>query len=337
MIKTSGPLPVSTYMQLCLHDPAEGYYATRPGLGQDFITAPEISQVFGELLGLWTAHEWQALNSPKAFHLIELGPGRGTLMVDAMRAMKKHPANEHVSLGLVEASPALRKVQSERLSANSPHHFESLAEIPHGNTIILANEYLDCLPARQFVNTDNAWQERVVGLDKANDLAFGVTSDRAPKLPATEHGSLDIQSGLETLIDELNHRHENGEVFRALFIDYGTSDGPPQDSLRAFQNGAQIHPLAAPGQSDLTVDVDFLRLRSLAEKSGLSVFGPITQSTFLMRLGIEARMQSLISAQPDKSEDIYNGVRRLVDPAEMGERFKVICISSPGLPVPAGF
>ena len=337
LIRANGPMPVSVYMQLCLHDPEEGYYATRPGLGTDFITAPEISQVFGELLGLWAAHEWQAMGAPDKVNLVEYGPGRGTLMADALRAVRKMPFAQAIMLHLIEPSTALRKVQAERLTNAAPNFVNELSEIPAGHTIILANEYLDCLPVRQFAASNGNWHERVVGVNDDGELAFGLSTDRAPDTPANEGNSAELQPGLELLVDQLRRRHEAGDACRALFIDYGSADGPPDDTLRAFKNGAQIHPLAEPGATDLTVDVDFARLWTLAKKAGLAVAGPVQQGGFLMRLGIEERMQALIDADPTKGDDVYNAVRRLVDPAEMGERFKVICVSSPGLPEPAGF
>ena len=337
LIQANGPLPVSVYMQLCLHDPEEGYYATRPGLGTDFITAPETSQVFGELLGLWAAHEWQAMGAPASIRLAEFGPGRGTLMSDALRATRTTSFRQALSLYLIEPSPALRLQQSKRLAESALNFAEELRDVPAGHTLILANEYLDCLPARQFVKSDGEWRERVIGLDDKGDLAFGLSVDRAPETPANAGAAAELQPGLELLVDQLRRRHEEGDTFRTLFIDYGSEDGPPADTLRAYKNGVQVHPLAAPGASDLTVDVDFQRLKTLAKAAGLSLHGAVTQSGFLMRLGIEERMQALIKSNPDGAEDIYEGVRKLVDPTEMGERFKVICISSPGLPIPAGF
>jgi len=337
LIETNGPLPVSVYMQLCLHDPNYGYYANHPGLGTDFITAPEISQVFGELIGMWAAHEWEQLGAPDTLNLAEMGPGRGTLMNDALRSLDKSPVSEALATYLIEASPILRALQSEKLAGRSTTHADKLGEVPGGHTIIIANEYLDCLPVRQFVKSDDRWSERVIGADETGTLAFGLAADRTPESFGAEADAAEIQPGLELLVDQLKRRHESGDVFRALFIDYGSDTGAPGDTLRAFKQGEQIHPLARPGESDLTVDVDFKRLSTLAETAGLSVHGPAAQGGFLMRLGIEQRMQTLIKSNTDQGDEIYDGVRRLVDPAEMGERFKVICISSPGLPPPAGF
>ena len=339
MIRADGPMPVSAYMNTCLHDPKHGYYATRPGLGTDFITAPEISQVFGELLGLWSAHEWQTMGAPNAINLIELGPGRGTLMADALRASQSVPGfHDAVSLNLVEASPALQAQQTSQLAAYNPSFTSDLGPIPTGHTLILANEYLDCLPARQFVQDGGDWRERVVGLDANDEITFGLATDRAPQEIASASGAaVEFQPGLEMIIDQLKHRAEAGDVFRALLIDYGPIDTAPTDTLRAYKAGEQVHPLAAPGESDLTVDVDFVRLKRLAETAGLTVHGPVQQSQFLLSLGAEARLNALTKAQPEQAEALLTGVRKLVDPNEMGTRFKAICISSNGLPTPAGF
>ncbi len=339
MIRADGPIPVNAYMNTCLHDPKHGYYATRPGLGADFITAPEISQVFGELLGLWSAHEWQAIGAPDAFTMVELGPGRGTLMADALRASRSVPGfHNALSLNLVEASPALRALQARQLAAHTPDFQPDLGPIPTGHTLLLANEYLDCLPARQFVQDGGEWRERVVGLDANDELVFGLATDRAPQEIARASGtSVEFQPGLDVTIDQLKQRAEAGDVFRALFTDYGPAGAVPSDTLRAYKAGKQFHPLACPGECDLTVDVDFSRLKRLAETAGLTVHGPVAQGQFLLSLGAETRLNALTKARPEQAEALRNGVRKLVSPTEMGTRFKVICISSGDLPTPAGF
>lgn len=344
MIAADGPMPLSTYMTLCLHDPMTGYYATRPGLGRDFITAPEISQIFGELIGLWTAESWSQIGSPNPVILSEIGPGRGTLMKDALRATKGvtgfHAA---LDLRLIEASPALRQTQSQNVTEVKPNFAASISDLPDGPTILIANEYLDCLPARQFVHDGGDWRERVIGIsDNETELVFGLGVDRAPEGtfpndPGTENAAIEFQPGLEELIETLAERAQTGQPLIALFIDYGTIDPAPQDTLRAFQDGSQIHPLEAPGESDLTVDVDFGRLKRLADRYGFSVFGPIEQGPFLLSLGAENRLNQLAQSAIDGGQNLYEGVKRLVDPAEMGSRFKVIAVSNIDSFSPAGF
>ncbi|WP_300380070.1 SAM-dependent methyltransferase [Henriciella sp.] len=337
LIEAGGPLPVSAYMNACLHDPKHGYYATRPGIGRDFITAPEISQVFGELLGLWALHEWQAMGAPAPSRLVEIGGGRGAMMADMLRAVGRARGGEALSVAMSEASPVHAEQQKQALSAFHPDFlgaFQSLGDAPF---ILIANEWLDCLPARQFLKGQADWHEKVVGLDEAGELAFGLAADKASDAPSgAGEEAAEIQPALETLVDVLKDAFE-AVPGRALFIDYGPVNHVPGDTLRAFYKGEQVDPLAMPGVSDLTVDVDFGRLARLAGKAGLGVAGPVEQGAFLMSLGAEARMQALIKANPDRAEAIHDGVRRLVDPAEMGRRFKVICLSAPGLPAPAGF
>jgi NADH dehydrogenase [ubiquinone] 1 alpha subcomplex assembly factor 7 len=338
-IAADGPMPLSSFMQLALHDPVEGYYATRPGLGEDFTTAPETSQIFGELIGLWLVHEWRALGAPPEFILAEIGPGRGTLMADALRIAGVAGGEAFLSahrLWLVEASPALMAVQSERLGAFGPHFAAELTGLPDGPMLLVGNEYLDCLPARQFRQTGAGWRECVAGLNEDGQLALGLAAD-PPRLPAEAAltgAVVEVQPGLDLVIAALAGRRA---PFRALFIDYGPSDSAPGDTLRAYSKGKQVDPLHSPGACDLTVDVDFGRLARLGRAAGLDVAGPEPQGLFLLGLGAQARLRQLIAAHPDQAEALYAQAQRLIDPADMGERFKAISLSSPGLPAPAGF
>ncbi|MGC6499454.1 MAG: class I SAM-dependent methyltransferase [Henriciella sp.] len=342
LIQADGPMPVSTFMTLCLHHRDFGYYATRPGVGRDFITAPESSQVFGDMIGLWLAQCWSDLGRPSSLQLAELGPGRATLMADALRATRPldgfHAA---LSLSLVEASPPLRSLQAEKLEAYGPGWIEDISELAPGPALILANEYLDCLPPRQFVHTGDAWCERMIGLTPSGTLAFGLSKGVPPigeqPLPDGKTTKLEIQPGLETLTEHLRLRADAGHPFAALFIDYGPATTPPGDTLRAYYQGRQIDPLARPGDSDLTVDVDFARLAHLGRQAGLSVHGPVQQGPFLLSLGAEAHLNRLARTAPDGGEALYRATRRLIDPEEMGARFKVICLSHGLNFTPVGF
>lgn len=340
MIQASGPISVATYMDMCLHDRQQGYYATRPGLGEDFITAPEISQIFGELIGLWLAHEWQAIGSPDQISLVEVGPGRGTLMADALRASAGVPGfHAAVRLHFVEPSPVLRANLENRFADSSPHFLDQFDHVPTDHPILLvANEWLDCLPVQQYIRVGEAWHERVVGLNDAQELTLGLNANALPPeiQPDARLEALEVQPGLTALVDGLNALFAKTSG-RALFIDYGPCDRMPDDSLRSFLKGKQIDPLAAPGESDLTCDVDFARLAYLAEKRALAVQGPLSQSQFLLRLGAEARLNQLAKSSPSAADDLYQGIRKLTDPAEMGERFQVICLSSHDLPLAAAF
>lgn len=346
-IRMDGPIPVSAYMQTCLHDPKDGYYANGAGLGTDFITAPETSQMFGELLGLWIVDQWKSLGATSIFSVVEMGGGRGTLMADAMRAAHAATDSNFVNglfLELIEASPELRKIQDAKLEQYNPAFKDRLEDIiMTGSTLILANEFLDCLPARQFVQEGEAWRERIVGLDAAGELAFGIdrsdiTAKAAAAMPPIGlRAEAELQPGLDGLVGTLAARHEQGDRFHALFIDYGPAQGAPGDTLRAYKDGKQVHPLACPGEADLTVDVDFGRLAKLATIAGLSVSGPITQGAFLGALGLQQRLNALVEDHPAQAGALFAGAQKLVGPDQMGTRFKVICISSPGLTKPAGF
>lgn len=336
-------MSVSMFMQTCLHDPRDGYYATRPGIGRDFLTAPEISQIFGELIGLWVVHEWESMWRPHPFTLVEPGAGNATMMLDALRAMEKTAAGraclKSMQLYLIEPSLSLRAEQGRKLADYVPQFVTALDGLPDQAAILISNEFLDCLPARQFVKDDKGkWLERRVGAE-GHVLYWGVDSEVAGRMPSvpTDQDSFEYQTGLETFVLSLAEHMNEGHKMRALVIDYGTNDKPPTDTLRAYSKGKQVDPLESPGECDLTVDVDFIELKRQALNARLDVHGATTQSEFLLALGAEARMQQLVKDNPDKADEIYQRAKRLVDPEDMGTRFKVMCISSKGLPAPAGF
>lgn len=336
-IRHDGPMSVATYMAMCLHDREHGYYASRPGLGRDFITAPEVSQVFGELLGMWAVHEWRAMGSPSPFHLLELGPGRGAMMRDMLRAASMFP--EFIAamrLGLVEASPALREEQLRTLEAYQPAHYPSLDKAPDGPAIIIGNEFLDCLPIRQFVVDGDKWRERQVGLGDDGGLTFGLGPAVDPQFELSDQAEVEVASALSAVLDTLAERFA-AHPGRALFIDYGPEAAHPGDTLRSFHQGEQVHPLAMPGASDLTADVDCLQAGVAAREVGLGVSGPVIQGAFLLALGAAQRAEQLARANPERADDVIRGVEKLVSPDDMGERFKVICFSPAASAPPAGF
>jgi len=337
-IRANGPMPVSLYMLMCLHDPRDGYYATRPGFNQDFTTAPETSQVFGELAGLWAAHEWMKLGAPAKFWLIELGPGRGTMMADLLRAAHSVKGfDEAAQIALVEASPALRDQQGHLLSKHTVEHFDELDSVPPGPSIIVANEFLDCLAVRQYARDGNGWRERQVGLDKDGNLTIGIGPPAdLPEgvIPVGDH--VEVAPALETLISSVASRFRQ-HPGRALFLDYGPDDRSPDETLRAYKAGEQVDPLAHPGASDLTADVDFPRMRRICESEGLAVHGPIQQRYFLTRLGAKERAEQLIAANPRRAEEIARAVDKLVSPEQMGARFKAIALTPYGVDAPPGF
>lgn len=332
-------------MQLALFDRKQGYYATRPGLGTDFTTAPETSQVFGEMIGLWAAHEWQTLGCPAPFYLLEMGPGRGVMMKDIWRATAKVSGfHEAAQPYLIEPSPALRKVQAKTLeNADLFYWVDGLEDIPKGPTLLLANEVLDCLPIRQYIRDNDKWCERRVGLTKNGDLQLGISGpvssreqSETPDLSAMTQDIVEISSALDAFIQQISDRLKD-EKSRALFIDYGPANSTPGDTLRAYSKGEQVDPLSAPGEVDLTADVDFAAVSISAKSHELSVSGPTPQGWFLNALGGVDRVNALINQNPDKADEISQAAMKIMAPDQMGERFQVICLSAKNLPSPAGF
>jgi NADH dehydrogenase [ubiquinone] 1 alpha subcomplex assembly factor 7 len=348
-IRRDGPLSVSEYMQACISDPEHGYWRRRDTIGAagDFVTAPEISQIFGELIGLWSAVTWQQLGSPKPLHLVELGPGRGTLMRDALRTARRVPGFvEAVTVHLMEISQSLRAMQQATLASaadQSPISWhQDIAGVPEGPAIIVANEFLDALPIRQLVHADGAWHERVVQLDAQGGLAFAagarvdtadlaVASSPAESPPGT---IVELRPEEEHLLAQLATR---SQPFVALFIDYGPATATLGDTLQAVRRHQYADPLADPGAADLTAHVLFTGLASKARAAGLAADGPITQGEFLGRLGIAERAARLMEANPGKAAEIEAGVQRLMAPTGMGQLFKVLAVRSRTLPPPPPF
>lgn len=337
-IRAGGPMSVAQYMTACLHDPLDGYYATRPALGEagDFITAPLVSQMFGELLGLWMVEAWMALGRPSPVRLVEMGPGDGTLMSDMRRAQRVAPDFLAASeVWLVEVSEPLRALQAEALDEPA-RWVGSLAEIPGGAPILLvANELLDCLPPRQFVRTDDGWAERMVGLDDSDNLVFGLS--RSPldhALPEAPVGSVLEHSPAQAALGAELGARLAADGGAALLIDYGRAEPGFGDTLQALRRHRKQEPLANPGEADLTVHADFPAVLAAAQAEGAEAAPLLTQGEFLVRLGIGARAEALANARPDRSERIERQLERLVSPDQMGELFKVACLHQPGLKAP---
>lgn len=345
LIAHTGPLSVAQFMAHALYDPTHGYYPRQTAIGADFITAPEVSQMFGEILGAWCAHEWAAMGSPAEWALIELGPGSGTLMADIMRVLRAHPACVGLSVHLVEASPALRRRQHEQLASSkiAVTHHDRLEDVPIGPAIILGNEFLDCLPIRQFVRAENGWRERLVGV-RDGALAFGLAPDALPGdtlIPehlrnAPEGSVVEIAPGLEGVVVTIADRLRAAPG-RALLIDYGPLDSEAGDTLQAVRAHQRLSPLMDPGGADLTAHVDFGALKRHALHAGLAVFGPIPQSRFLLGLGLAERERRLAATNPDRAEMLARQRDRLVGEGQMGSLFKALCLTTPALSPPAGF
>jgi SAM-dependent MidA family methyltransferase len=350
LIQSSGPMPVWRYMEMCLTHPRYGYYVSRDPLGRegDFTTAPEVSQMFGELLGLWAASVWKAIGSPSVFRLIELGPGRGTMMADALRALRVlPPMYQALSIHLIEINPVLREKQKATLSsARNVAWHNSIDEVPNGPGVILANEYFDVLPVHQVVKRETGWHERTVELDVNGSLVFGAAPEPIPRfevlLPplvrAAPIGAVfEWRPDAEIMKLATRVRDQNGA---ALIIDYGHLRSDAGDTFQAIARHSFTDPLKNPGQADVTAHVDFQALVRAAEDLGAQVHGPVPQGDFLKRLGIETRAVGLMAkATPEVSGDISGALKRLIGGGRggMGSMFKVLAISEPHLTSLAGF
>jgi SAM-dependent MidA family methyltransferase len=339
-ILEDGPITVAEYMAACLHDREEGYYAVRPQLGEDgdFVTAPLVSQMFGELIGLWALEVWRRMGEPAPFRLIELGPGDGTLMQDLLRAASLRPAfAQAAELWLVETSVPLRAAQSRALGTASPRWAAHLDEVPAGApVIVVANELLDCLPARQYVRTERGWAERRIGVDADGRLEFGLAPAPAAFTPPADapEGMVWERSPSQEALGLVLGARIAAEGGAALLIDYGRDRPGYGDTLQALKAHCKVPPLEAPGQADLTVHADFPAVAAAARKAGVETTPILTQAAFLHALGIEARAAALSRAQPQKAALIARQLARLTAPDQMGELFKVLGVHSPGLPLP---
>ncbi|ATQ68551.1 MULTISPECIES: class I SAM-dependent methyltransferase [Methylosinus] len=347
MIEQEGPITLERYMSIALAHPTLGYYMTRDpfGAGGDFITAPEISQMFGELLGLWAQEAWRAAGSPSPVQLIELGPGRGTLMSDVLRVARIAPSFLFSSeVHLVETSPVLEAAQRRTLAeATNVSWSADIAAIPPGPAIILANEFFDALPVRHYVRTARGWSERLLGLDDAGALAFGVGEAIEPGLTvdAPEGSIIEIGAVGARLMSEIAARlvAHGGAM---LVIDYGYTQTALGESLQAVARHAYVDPLEAPGEADLTAHVDFAALARAATAAGARVQGPVTQGAFLTNLGVVQRAEALQKrATPEQAADIAAALQRLTGAddhkRDMGELFKVMAVTHPAMPELPGF
>jgi SAM-dependent MidA family methyltransferase len=342
-IAATGPLSIAEFMVECLLDPRDGYYSSRDPLGAagDFVTAPEISQMFGECLGLALAQAWLDRGAPAPFALAELGPGRGTLMADILRATARVPGfHAGLRLHLVEVSPALRALQAERLADAEPTWHADVSTLPELPLFLVANEFFDALPVRQFLRSGAGWRERVVGV-AGGRLAFGLTEPApvaalAPRLSDTAEGDMvALCPAAAAIAGEIGRRIEGmGGV--ALIVDYGDWGGTG-DTFQAVRGHGKVDPLATPGEADLTAHVDFAALSAAAAPALATP--PVPQGVLLERLGITARAQALargIAAGPELDAHIA-AHRRLTHPDEMGSLFQAMALHSRGTPPPPGF
>jgi NADH dehydrogenase [ubiquinone] 1 alpha subcomplex assembly factor 7 len=326
------------------------YYATHDPFA-DFTTSPEISQAFGELLGLWAAVAWEMLGRPRPVLLAEAGPGRGTLMADALRAVARAAPEFRAALSphLIETSPRLRALQAEHVGDATWH--DSLATVPDAPLLLLANEFLDALPIRQFVRRREGWAERFVMSDDDEPTGRYRWHEVPLRHPLDGAGMAQASAGTVTLDGSILESCEAARAFvadlsarfarhpgAALFLDYGPEHSAPGDSLQAIANGRPADPLSPPGTADLTAHVDFGAFAAVARAGNAAVHGPVPQGIFLARLGLFQRTDRLAQSQPPaRAAALIDAAQRLAEPHRMGRLFKAMAISRPGCGVLPGF
>lgn len=320
LIRANGPIGVAQYMQMALQHPTLGYYMKCDpfGRGGDFVTAPEVSQMFGEMLGVWCVLRWQDMGQPDALMLVELGPGRGTLMADLLRGTKHVPGfHDALQVVLVDTSSGLQAIQRKMLedAPVSVQWVEHIEQVPVGPSLWIANEFFDALPIYQYVRQADGWHEQMVGVDEAGGLQFVLSPDTSPLQEIAEIGAVVERSPVsEAYMQQIAARLQS-DGGAAVVVDYGYEGPAFGDTLQAVQSHAYCDVLSSVGEADITAHVDFTRLAEVAHDAGLSVLPVIEQRDFLRSMGIEARAE-MLQAQQD--------LERLIGGAEMGGLFKVL-------------
>ena len=344
-IALTGPISVADFMAEALGHPTLGYYRRAMPLGAagDFITAPEISQMFGEMIGAWLAERWHAMGQPASVRLVELGPGRGTLMADALRATRG-VTDFHAALDihLIDTNETLRAQQATALASFKPTWHERLDGVPAGPLLLVANEFFDALPVRQFHKTAHGWRERMVGLAPDGEtLSFALAPGGTPFASFLPEAAEDAEAELceqgRALAAELGARVARDGGW-ALIVDYGYDASGPGASLQAVRSHRGAGVLDHPGETDLSTHVDFAALTAAAAASRARVSGPVGQGDFLKRLGIMQRAEMLKArASPAQRHALDAGLERLIAPDQMGTLFRVMAIGDDRSAAPVGF
>lgn len=350
IIKAQGPLTIAQYMAICLSDSEHGYYIKNIPLGKegDFITSPEISQMFGELLGIWSATMWQNMDMPDDIAIVELGPGKGTLMSDFLRGTENVPGfHDSISVHLVEISPALKEAQKKTLEdfdIDIEWH-QTFSEIPKKPSIIIGNEFFDALPIHQFVKTVGGWREKMVVETEDGILNFSLSPTETTScalIPenlrnSPEDSVVEVCPSMIVIAQEIAaHIIENGGV--ALFIDYGYEESLLKSTFQAVKDHKFHDPLQNPCEADLTTFVDFSAIKKVAKENKINVHGCIDQADLLKKLGIDVRAKMLSqNASEKQKQEIELQLERIIGENQMGRLFKCLALSNPLLPTPIGF
>ena len=338
LITAEGPMRIDRYMALCLGHPQHGYYITRDPLGDkgDFVTAPEVSQTFGELIGVWAVGAWGLMGKPEAFNLVELGPGRGTLMADMLRTVRKAaPAFAAAArVHLIETSPVLRQKQRAAVGEGATWH-DRLEDVPDGPMILAANEFFDALPIRQFERREGVWRERVIGLSEGR-LSLGV-GGIVPGAMGKDGDVMEFAPARDEIARHIGERLAS-HPGAALIIDYGHLHTAPGDTLQAMRAHRFVPLTEAPGEADLTSHVDFEKLAAALRVGGAVAHHGMTQRDFLLAMGLEQRFAQLALRADDATRaTLARQMARLADEAQMGNLFKLLCATSPGIGTPYPF
>jgi NADH dehydrogenase [ubiquinone] 1 alpha subcomplex assembly factor 7 len=349
LVVADGPMAIDRFMMLCLAHPRHGYYMARMPFGRqgDFVTAPEVSQIFGELIGVWCIAAWEIMGRPDPVRLVELGPGRGTLMADILRACGIAPAfAAALRIHLVESSPLLAETQRQTLAAACrPIDWHArLDAVPAGPMILLANEFFDAIPIRQLQRRGGRWHERVVGIDEHGNLGLGLAPDPVDDrlvgawAPAAAEGAIaEIAPARRRLAEAVGARLGAQSSF-ALVIDYGHLSSAPGDTLQAVAGHRRADLLDRPGEVDITAHVDFAALAACLREAGAHVYPAMDQGSFLGAMGLAARVAALGRGRPPAARAaIAEAAARLAGASEMGHLFKVLGAGHPDLPPPYPF
>ncbi|MGY8985602.1 MAG: class I SAM-dependent methyltransferase [Sphingomonadales bacterium] len=348
-IKADGPISFARYMAECLANPKYGYYMTRDPFGKagDFITSPEVTQMFGEMVGLWIVDCWQKMSYPPYFNLVELGPGRGTLMTDILSIMNSHPdTKEAVQIHLVEISPTLKEIQRKNLEKMNvtATWYDRFMDVPEGPTVIIANEFFDTLPHHQFIKMTDGWAEHSIAVD--NNKLKSIMGPPTPAFSllnkkivtnAKEGDILEVcPPALYMMGDVANRLKSFGGA--ALIIDYGYTKPGAGDTIQAIKGHNYQSVLENPGETDITAHINFMALQEALAESEIDLHGPVTQCDFLKNLGIDYRAEQIIKANgPDVTSKVQRSLKKLIDKKEMGELFKVLGVSYGLYGEPPGF